>query len=721
MKQIVGKVLKKIENVFKIKNSKMSKRQLKLIIPAAVCLFVFVVAIGGRVMLSSLTTNIYSISDLNGNIDNLKAGDIINYNINGYSDWKVLSVDKNNGTVEVTSNTNVKDLTIEPYKTVDEYNQLFQTEANKFLDNKYVVSARTINKADSLTFDSDSDEEYWLANVNENTLMTNKNGEGDSSTIWTKATFDFNEIYIVPYIGVTNPYDYIPDVGSELEFESNGITHWIYSGQTSSYGDDGGKKVLLYIPAYPVSLPINSMEDIGRVSLEYFESFNTNNIRDFGNYLSKFPNNFHGLMIQYESKNVFDNVDKTMYFVSGIGGGVKTADQKYNIKKGYSAYDTSGTGGSSYDNNCAEGGSSGIYDYYDGFYRCDIQIYKFVTSDLNSSKPSKDVSIFYEPKTLTFGYKPVLTLKIDNGKTGVDLSDNLKIGDYVNYEANGYKNWRVLSIDKDEGFVEVISGGIVKNLSLYGKSDYDDYENILQREVDLYKVGNNAVGARAISENDIDLLKKMDDKVDAFYWFNKKTQRRLTQRFLDETPDLYSGTIAKEATLDVGVLKYTSGNYNLSYPVGYWVRLYSNFVNESDDIVNYSGNGDLNYIAGLRPIIKLKYSTVEKLSPSEYKSIVSKSNKNDSNLYKAQQSKNRYSKISIISGSDDNSGTGSDYYDYESMCNNSFSCCNNINTINIGTSNNLLRWLFIILFVYGVVFAFFVMLFLIHIIKKRII
>ena len=45
MKQIVGKVLKKIENVFKIMNSKMSKRQLKLIIPGAVCLFVFVVAI----------------------------------------------------------------------------------------------------------------------------------------------------------------------------------------------------------------------------------------------------------------------------------------------------------------------------------------------------------------------------------------------------------------------------------------------------------------------------------------------------------------------------------------------------------------------------------------------------------------------------------------------------------------------------------------------------
>ena len=149
MKQIVSKVLKKIENVFKIKNSKMSKRQLKLIIPAAVCLFVFVVALSGKVLLSSLTSSVYNITDLN-NLDNVNVGDAINYDINGYSDWRVLSIDKENGTIEVTSNTNTKNLTIQPYQSVDKYNQLFQTEANKFLDNNYVVSARTINKAETI-------------------------------------------------------------------------------------------------------------------------------------------------------------------------------------------------------------------------------------------------------------------------------------------------------------------------------------------------------------------------------------------------------------------------------------------------------------------------------------------------------------------------------------------------------------------------------------------
>ena len=691
----------------------LNKKQLVKVLPVCVVAFVLLLVVCGKVVLTSLTSSVYGISELNDNLDSIKTGDIINYNINGYSEWKVLTVDKANGTIEVTSKTSVKDLTVEPYKSVDEYNALFQSEAEKFNDNNYVINARTISKADSLTFDSDSDDEYWLSNVNESTLMTNKTGDSNSDAIWTKPNFDIDTIYLIPYIGISNPYNYIPDVGSEINFSSNGIDTWIFSGQFSPFASgNNGEKVLLYTPKYPIPLSVSSIEDIGNIVQNYFESFDNSNILDYGNYLSKFPGNFHDTILRYEAKNIFDNTDQIMYFVSGVGGGVETINNKYNIEKKYLDY-----GGEMYDNHCDS-------DYYHGVYKCDMQIYRFNTSDL-SSATAHDFSSFYEPKTLTFGYKPVLTLKVSEGKKGSDVSNSLKVGDYVNYEANGYKNWRVLSINNAEGTVDVISGGIVKNLSLFGKADYDDYENILQREVEAYMVGNRALSARAIQESDVDLLKSMGDEVDAFYWFNKKTKRRMTDNNLENDPNLTHGVIDKEMTLNAGVLKNTPGDYGKSYPVGYWVRLYSDYNNspgfDGDQYVEHLGNGDLSYTAGLRPIIKLKISSVDVLPPNESKNISSDTHKSDSNLYKAQQSKNRYSKISVISGSDYGGGIGSDYYDYDSIYNNSSGYCNSRDTINIGESNGWLRWLFIILFVYGVIFAFGVMMVFIRLIKKRMI
>lgn len=102
-------------------------------ISAETCVFILFTFFG-NVIISSLTTSIYNINDLSSSLDNLKVGDNINYEINGYSDWKIISIDKENGTIEVTSNSNVYDLTIEPNKTVDEYNAIFQAEADKFSD-----------------------------------------------------------------------------------------------------------------------------------------------------------------------------------------------------------------------------------------------------------------------------------------------------------------------------------------------------------------------------------------------------------------------------------------------------------------------------------------------------------------------------------------------------------------------------------------------------------
>ena len=609
-----------------------------LLISAAVCLFAILV-FGGSIIISSLRTSVYGINDLSENLDSVNSGDIINYDINGYSKWKVLTVDTENGTVEVTSKTSVKDLTIEPYKTVDEYNEIFQTEANKFNDGKYVINARTISKADSLTFDSDSEDEYWLANVNENTLMTNKTGDDDSSAIWTRSTFDVDTIYIIPFIGIIDSSGIVPDSGTELDYSCNGINKWIYSGQTLPISGD---QALLYIPYYPVALHVDSMEDIGRVTLDYFDSFDTSNCVTFGNYLSKFPNNFHDTILKYVSKNIFDNQEQIMYFVSGIGGGVSTSDEKYNIKKGYSAYNNS----NSYSDDCIDNG-----DYYDGFYRCNVQIYKYDTSNLNSSKPSKDVSIFYEPKTLTFGYRPVLTLKIDNESSSSNKSDindsELNLGDYVSYEANDYKNWRVLSINRDNGTVDIISGGIVKNLSLYGKESYDNYESILQNEVDAYRNGDKVVAARAIKTSDVDLLINMKDKVESMYWFDDKieTKKNPGRKNLQTSSNLDE---AETVTYGVGVLWTNVGDYYVNNGISsangiskYYVKFYTENPTSGAFTYYFGNGGNMSFIAGLRPIITLKYDGVEKLSQVQARKL-DKSSKDYDKYYTNEQLNNNF-------------------------------------------------------------------------------
>ena len=145
-----------------------------------------------------LANNVYNINDLNGNLSQIKEGDIVNYEINGYSKWRVINIDKENGTIEVTSDSNVYDLTLEPYKSIDEYKAIFQSEADKFTNDEHVVDARTIAKSDSLKFDTKG--EYWLANINENSLMTNLVGDQESQQIIYKSNSFSGDVYVWPYV-----------------------------------------------------------------------------------------------------------------------------------------------------------------------------------------------------------------------------------------------------------------------------------------------------------------------------------------------------------------------------------------------------------------------------------------------------------------------------------------------------------------------------------------
>ena len=117
------------------------------------------------------------------------------------------------------------------------------------------------------------------------------------------------------------------------------------------------------------------------------------------------------------------------------------------------------------------------------------------------------------------------------------LADVVNIGDYVNYDANpglvtpltyrteesvtGYSTvstysssdtvkWRVLSVDKDSGKVELIAESNLKDLYLYGIEGYINSENILNDIGAIYGKGKGAVGGRSVNIKDIEKYSSYD-------------------------------------------------------------------------------------------------------------------------------------------------------------------------------------------------------------------
>ena len=117
------------------------------------------------------------------------------------------------------------------------------------------------------------------------------------------------------------------------------------------------------------------------------------------------------------------------------------------------------------------------------------------------------------------------------------LADVANIGDYVNYDANTglvtpltytteesvtgdstvstYSSsdtvkWRVLSVDKDSGKVELIAESNLKDLYLRGKEGYINSENILNDIGAIYGKGKGAVGGRSVNIKDIEKYSSYD-------------------------------------------------------------------------------------------------------------------------------------------------------------------------------------------------------------------
>ena len=388
------------------KNSKI----FKFLIPGVISIILIVtIFIGTKFLPKQALGSIYNIDEAGTNFDNIQRGDTVNYEINGYSDWQVISKDDYNGTVDVVPKTNVEDLTLEYGQSKEYYEQKFQETANKYTDNNYAISARTVNREDLnyIEYDnsywSDQSNDFWLNTINENLIQTSR-----ENNLYQYTGEENYKIYVLPYIDKTcnNLDDY--NVGDIIEYSNNGINRWLVVYKIDVNNPWYSKHELRLIPEEPIELVINGIDDkMDDKARQITDSFKKSGIEATGNYFEGTINinDITNLMSNFLSKQT-----ERIYYYSGN-----------NNKKINRVFD--------------EGQRLWIYE--NGEFKHFGRYAQYYT--------------YTCPYTL--GYRPVVTLKLKNGISANDekeISNNLQVGDNVNYEANGYKNWKVLSIDKKE-------------------------------------------------------------------------------------------------------------------------------------------------------------------------------------------------------------------------------------------------------------------------------
>ena len=529
----------------------------KCSLPILLIIFMLCIVIVGKINLKTITGNVYSISELAKSIDTISQGDKIDYELNGYNDWEVLYVDKENGTVDVVSKTNTEDVKLEPGKDVKSIIDKLEETANKYVDDNHAISARIINKSDLeyLSYDT----EFWLNNIDSDYILTSK-------SYWK---WNNNELYVIPMIEIERNAYYTYNIGDRYETEIEGIKDWIIIDFYDSYYNS----TMYLIPATPIKLElVEGNQDIGTNIEEQMNDL-YRRISDGINYQYFYFTSPDERIVELY-KNYLDSTEEAKMFITGSGN-----------------FDVS------------EYRENEIY-YTDNVYTYSKKS-GLVELESNST-------IYSGPATI--GFRPVVTLKVDTNVDKKELNDKLRVGDNVNYSAKDYNNWKVLSIDKDSNTVDVISGGIVKNITYYGTADFEKIEKLLQTEADAYK-NENAISARVIDNYDIDNLNKMRDKVINQYWTGVK------KKVLKDDICENSHEICKQKSLLAETLFYSNGEI-----ISYWAPLFSEIGVSTDDSLyydEYSGtlNGDKSYTAGLRPIITLKLDEVEKLDPEEVKTI----------------------------------------------------------------------------------------------------
>ena len=529
-----------------------------------------------------ITTSINNIEDIKENVDALSNGDIIKYNINGVDEWKVLYVDKENNSVDVVSNYNTTEIEITP-DNYQEAENLFNAEAEKFYDNKYVISTRTVSKGDLDYFAFD--QKFWLSNINEETISYN-------TGFWKYKYDNPRKLYTIPYITINKNDGNNYSRGDEYNISINNISDWYV------YYDYGNQLVL--VPKMPIEVEVTLDMNIS----DYLNQL-------YNDFLQAGAIDSRSMFDQDDPRNVFQlyndyyrEKNEEVFFVYN--------SDSHNEKK----------------------------DEYDKFeLYCTIKYFP--------KEDRIDWCYNYEykkAKSLKIGYRPVLTLQFPKKKnSNKELSNELNVGDYVKYSANDYDGWKVLSIDKEKNEIEIISSGIVKNMQLKGKDSYDNLESILQNEVDKYISGDNVISARSVEYKDQKNLDLINDNVSVKYWLNnKKEQNENIYSYNTSSPlqltTKYNVAVMNYREIDDNM--YTGARTGVARE---WVTLY--YGKNSEEYIyisfQYEGFGFRTYTAGIRPVIKIKLDTAKKLEPSEIKKVEENTSSLNKTLKRKQESENK--------------------------------------------------------------------------------
>ena len=507
---------------------------------------------------SKLFGSVYDVDSIGENIDNIKIGDSINYTVNGYSDWEVLDINKEDNTIDVVSKKSVENVMIPcaDEKCSDFYDVL-QDSANKYIDGEYAISARSVGEDDLRKLKTEEEvSAFWLNKKTDNLLFYSYsycNGcryNSDSLNI----TRSSKNGHIVPVVDISVSDSSVFNVGDTYSYSLNGIEEWyvLYISNSTS---------ISIIPSTP-----------------YKTDLTTNN---------------NGINIQQyvesEMEKYKDDIVLSVRSISSSDVDALVTIDYYGKTQINDIYTGKFLGSSSIP-------LSSFQHYKENLIFYNNEVIYSPCSDCGYVVSSNSYSVY----AYTSGFRPVVTLKYSQEeKDGKDIKDELKIGDYVKYSANAYNNWKVLDIDKENGTVDIISGGIVKNLSLEGKEDYENLTTILQEEVDKYKVGDSVVSARALSQDDYDNLRRMKDTLSVKYFLNNKL------RYRDRGEDGVFDSSDSNLVYSVGLGYYNSSISDIDYD---WAILENEFMGIGTPAIT----GSFRYTAGLRPIITLKLYEVEK-------------------------------------------------------------------------------------------------------------
>ena len=605
------------------KKKKMEGKNFKYLIPGIIAVILLsAIFLSNKFITKQNLESIYNIEEAGLNFDNIQIGDTVNYEVNGYSDWQVIGKDEYAGTIDVVSKTNTEYLTLESNNQKEYYENIFQDTANKYT-NDHVINARMVNQNDLDYFSYDND--FWLNNINDVNIMTSQGTwQYDQGNIKNYNT------YMIPYIEIELDDDSNYNVGDIIDYSNNGVDRWVVVNKVK------WRPGLGLIPEIPIELVVESSYDNIGV-WKKIDSFQQNGVIARGDYFSNNGFNIDNLS-SYISSFLNQQTERIIFLGSSC-----------LLNNSYTNNNTiiyNGCGKSYY----YENGEFTILKYGDLIYT--------------------DTVITHE-----IGFRPVITLKIDrfeeeviNENAKKEISNNLKVGDNIKYEAKGYKNWKVLSIDNGLDTVDIISGGIVKNLTLSGKEDWNNYEDLIQGEVDKYKNGNQAKKATTVTSKELKILKQIDSNPLPRYWILSKNT------FISRTFTFNNN--------DINLVYYHIGaatnyeNNNSDETIFRNIAIYADFKGNQEAIEYYNKSGyytddinTLSYTAGLRPVITLKLDDVEKLPDKEAKKIEESTEKQEKIYIKEQETKNKdYKKPSGID--DTTSSIGDNNYNKPNSSNN---------------------------------------------------